>query len=61
MRLLGRRCTGIGVRWWRQLLRPCRPRSLIHPGERGEGRCSTPPRPLLPSSARGERQLQASP
>jgi len=34
---LGPRCTGIGVRWWRLLLRPCRPRSLIHPGSAGRG------------------------
>lgn len=34
---LGRRCTGIGVRWWRLLLRPCRPRSLIPCQERTEG------------------------
>lgn len=32
MHVLGRGCTGIGVRWWRELLRPCRPRSLIDPG-----------------------------
>ncbi len=28
-RSAGDRAGGIGVRWWRELLRPCRPRSLI--------------------------------
>jgi hypothetical protein len=29
------RCTGIGLRWWRELLRVCRPRSLIPPRAAG--------------------------
>lgn len=57
----GGRCTGAGVKWWRELLRPCWPRSLIDLGERGEGRRSTPPRPLPPSSTHGELPLRAAP
>lgn len=34
MGTLGWRCGGIGVRWWRSLLRPGWPRSRLHRGRR---------------------------
>lgn len=40
--LIDGRCTGIGLRWWRKLLRPCWPRSRLSPCGGAAG--PTPPR-----------------
>jgi hypothetical protein len=50
--LVDGRCTGIGLRWWRKLLRPCWPRSRLLP--RGGTAGPTPPCRRSSSSAPSE-------